>query len=76
MDFIGSPESLGWSNRGRSGICPLGLSRGLFSIFRVRNWNFLGFADFGLSFWGAVCGGTVLDLVSSLWGPIDLRVRA
>ena len=72
MDFIGVLGPLGWLLRGRSRICPLGLFCGLFSIFGVRNWNFLGFADFGLSFWGAVCGGTVLDLVSSLWGAIDL----
>ena len=76
MDFIGSLESLGWSIRGRSEFCPLGLSHGLFSNFGVRNWNFLGFADFGLSFWGDVCGVMVLDLVPSLWGDIDLRMRA
>ena len=46
-----------------------------FSIFGVRNWNFLGFADFGVSFRGAVCGVMVLDLVPSLWGDIDLQVR-
>ena len=56
MDFIGSLESLGWSLRGRSGICPLGLSRGLFSIFGVRNWNFLGFADFFRRFGGLFVG--------------------
>ena len=72
MDFIGLLFLLGWLLRGRSGICPLGLSRGLFSIFGVRNWNFLGFADFCPSFWGDVCGGMVLDLVPSLWGEIDL----
>ena len=72
MDFIGFLILLGWLLRGWPRICPLWLFYGLFSIFGVRNWNFLGFADFGLSFWGAVCGGTVLDLVSSLWGAIDL----
>ena len=66
----------GWSMRGWSGLCPFGLSRGFFLFFGVRNWNFLGFADFGSSFWGAVCGGTVLDLVPSSWGDVDLRVRA
>ena len=36
------------------------------------------FADFGSAFWGVVsaCGGMVLDLVPSLWGDPDLRVRA
>ena len=76
MDFIGFFVLLGWLLRGRSGICPLGLSRGLFSILRCEIGNFLGFADFGSSFWGDVCGGMVLDLVPSLWGDINLRVRA
>ena len=31
---------------------------------------FLGFADFGSWFWGAVCGGTVLDPVPPLWGTL------
>ena len=43
MDFIGSLFSLGWPIRGRSGICPLGLFCGLFSIFEVRNWKFSWF---------------------------------
>ena len=72
MDFIGSLESWGGRLGVGLGFVLWGFSHGLFSIFGVRNWNFLGFADFGLSFWGAVCGGTVLDLVSSLWGAIDL----
>ena len=76
MDFIGLLESLGCLIRGRSEFCPLGLSRGLFLFLRCEIGNFLGFADFGSSFWGDVCGGMVLDLIPSLWGDIDLRVRA
>ena len=76
-DFIGALESLGWLIRGWSEFCPLGLSRGFFFLFlRCEIGNFVGFADFGLWFWGDVCGGMVLDLVPSLWGDIDLRVRA
>ena len=56
-DFIGSLESLGWSIRGRSEFCPLGLSRGLFSIFEVRNWQFSWFRRF----WFVIFGGR-------LWG--------
>ena len=70
-----------WSHwGGRLGVGPgfvlWGFLVAFFSIFEVRNCNFLGFADFGSSFWGDVCGGMVLDLVPSLWGDIDLRVRA
>ena len=51
----------------------LGAVRDLsFGAFTWEIGNFLGFADFGLSFWGAVCGGMVLDLVPPLWGDIDL----
>ena len=56
-DFIGSLGSLGWSIRGRSKFCPLGLSRGLFSIFEVQNWQFSWFRRF----WFVVSGGC-------LWG--------
>ena len=45
-----------------------GFSVAFLSIFGVQNWHFLRFADFGSWFWGAVCGGTILDLVPSLWG--------
>ena len=76
MYFIDLLLSLGWSIRGWSGICPLGLFCGLFLFLRCEIGNFLGFADFGLWFWGDVCGGAVLDLVPLLWGDIDLRVRA
>ena len=73
MDFIVSIFPLGWPMRGRSGFCPLGtFPWHFFQFLRCEIGNFLGFADFGLSFWGAVCGGTVLDLVPSLWGDIDL----
>ena len=47
-----------------------------FLFLRCKIGDFLGFANFGLSFWGDVCGGMVLDLVPFLWGDIDLRVRA
>lgn len=78
-DFIGFMVLLGWSIRGRSGFCLLGLSRGLFISFGVRNWKFswfLGFADFGSFLWGPVCRDSVLDLAPPLWWSIDLLVLA
>ena len=70
-----------WSHwGGRLGVDPSfvlwGFLVAFFLFLRCKIGNFLGFADFGLWFWGAVCGGMVLDLVLSLWGDIDLRVRA
>ena len=43
-----------------------------FLFLRCKIENFLGFADFGLLFWGAISGGMVLNLVPSLGGDIDL----
>ena len=57
MDFIGLLFPLGWTIRGRSGFCPLGLFRGLFSNFGVRNWNL----SQSHRFWFVVLG-------SCLWG--------
>ena len=56
MDFIGSLKSLGWSIRGRSGICPLGLSRGLFSIFGGEIGIFLVSQTFVRRFGGMFVG--------------------
>ena len=68
MDFIGSLESLGWSIRGRSEFCPLGLSRGLFSIFELRNWQFSWFHRFWfVVFWG-MSGGVWYWIWSLLYG--------
>ena len=72
MDFIGFLVLLGWLLRVWSEFCPLGLSRGLFSIFEVRNWQFSWFRRFWFVVLGGCLWGTVLDLVSSLWGAIDL----
>ena len=57
MDFIGFLVLLGWLLRGRSDFCPLGLFCGLFSIFGVQNWNFLGFRRF----WFVVLGGCLWE---------------
>ena len=75
MDFIGFLVLLGWLLRVGPGFVLWGFSVAFFYFWGAK-LEFLGFADFGLSFWGAVCGGMVLDLVPSLWGDIDLRVRA
>ena len=59
------------------GLVLWGYTVAFFSILSVQKIGiFLGFSDFGASFWGGMCGGTILDLVPSLWGDIDLRVRA
>ena len=77
MDLIGLLRILGLSISVRSGVCPLGLFRGLGSIFGGAKLEiFFGFTGFGLWFGGPVCGGTVLDLVPPLGGDIDLNVRA
>ena len=76
MDFIGFMVLLGWLLRVGPGFVPWGFPVAFFLFLQCKIGNFLGFADFGLSFWGDVCGGMVLDLVPSLWGDIDLRVRA
>ena len=49
-----------------------------FSIFGVQNRTIsrcLCFADFGLWFWGFVCGESVPDLAPPFGGDIDLNVR-
>ena len=70
MGLIGSLFPLGWSLRGWSEFCPLGLSHGLFSIFGVDNWIFLGSSVlqilacvFGGYMWGIGFGSG-----PSLWG--------
>ena len=70
--------------RGRSGLCPFwGFPVAFFLYFGGAKLDFFHF--FPVSqilvrvFFGGllvVCGGMVLDLVPSLWGDIDLRVRA
>ena len=72
MDLICVSVSFWLVDEGLVRALPFWAFPWLFSIFGVRNWNFLGFADFALSFLGDVCGGMVLDLVPSLWGDIDL----
>ena len=69
-DFIGSLETLGWSLRGQSRICPLGLSRGLFlfleckiGIFLVSQTFVCGFGGMSVGVWywvwSLLYGGTL-----------------
>ena len=72
MDLVGVLSILGWSIRCRSGFCPVGISRGLFSIFGVRNKKI--FLIFPVSkilarvFLGSVCGDLAFIQVHPLWG--------
>ena len=56
-----------WSIRGRSGICPLGLSRGLFSIFEGEIGIFLVSQTFVRRF-GGMCVGVWYWIWSLLYG--------
>ena len=56
MELIDLLRLLGWSIRGRSGLCPLGLSHGLFLFLQYEIGFSLGFADFGSWFCGALYG--------------------